>query len=132
MEYIVHRRFKKVSMIGERLNLPYGTVVMADDNGVIRTADGVPICYAASENAKMYFARNDDGNGLERGKLTYAIAYAPRNSKFRFTDAERRMLSRDWQRFLRSDTDTILFNDDFFAADVGELRRLAGALNIRR
>ncbi len=133
MEYIVHRRFKKPSAAGKRLNLPYGTKVTSDNNGMICSPDGDLICFATSENAKLHFAINDDGQGLERGKLTYAIAYAPRNNghAYRFSEAERIMLIRNWNRFLRQDTDMILFNEDFFRADTGELRRLADALNIK-
>lgn len=133
MEYIVHRRFKKLSMRAKRVNIPYGTAAYTIGD-IIHITGGEPICYTTSENAKLHFARNDDGNGLERGKLTYAIAYAPRkgDGKFRFTGAERRMLARDWGKFLRTDTNMLLFNDDFFGADINELRTLAAALNIRR
>lgn len=131
MKYITHRRFRKPSALGKQLNIPYGTELETKDNFII-APEGEPICFTTSENAKLHFARNDDGRGLERGKLTYAIAYAKRaRGGFRFSKGEIEMLERDWSHFLRKDVDTILFNEDFFTADVEELQRLADALNIR-
>ena len=133
MKYITHRRFKKLSALGKQLNIPYGTELETTNDCTIVTPKGEPVCYTTSENAKLHFARNNDGRGLERGKLTYAIAYAKRGkgNGFRFSDSEIKMLKRDWSHFLRQDVDTIIFNEDFFAADVDELQRLADALNIR-
>lgn len=132
MEYIVHRRFRERAAYGEMLNIPYGTKFETIGD-FIATPDGKAICFASSETAQKYFARNDDGQGLERGKLTYAIAYAPRmtGNGFRFTDEEIVMLETHWSRFLRDDADTILFNEDFFNAQVPELAMLAAALNIK-
>ena len=38
--------------------------------------DGLRLCAATSESAHKYFARDSDGHGLERGKLTAAIIAA--------------------------------------------------------
>ena len=132
MKYITHRRYKKISAIGKQLNIPYGTELEAKGNFII-TPKGELVCYATSENAKLHFARNDDMRGLERGKLTYAIAYANRRKgkRFRFSDSEIELLERDWAHFLRQDVDMMIFNEDFFAADVDELQRLADALKIK-
>ena len=107
MKYITHNRFKKLSACGEAVNIPYGTEMETAGDFII-TTEGKPICYATSEAAKMHFARNDDGQGLEREKLTWAIAYS-----------------------LRQDVEVILFNEDFFAAAVPELKELADALHIK-
>lgn len=77
MKYITHNRFKKLAACGEAVNIPYGTEMETAGDFII-TTEGKPICYATSEAAKMHFARNDDGQGLERGKLTWAIAYSQR------------------------------------------------------
>lgn len=136
MRYITHRRFKRLALCGKQLNLPYGTELETSGRSII-TQDGKTVCYRTSENAKMHFARNDDGNGLERGKLTYAIAYSQRERhsadgrRQRFTDPEIEMLRRDWAYFLRPNKDVILFNDDFFAAEISELQKLANALHIK-
>lgn len=131
MNYITHRRFKKTAICG-KVNLRYGTPVISD-GGLICKLDGEPICFATSENAKLHFARNDDGMGLERGALTYAIAYGKRKGikGFRFTEAEREMLAKDYPHWLRQGVDFLLFNNDFFAAPVEELRELADRLKIK-
>lgn len=136
MKYITHNRFKKLAACGETLNIPYGTELDTAGDFII-TPDGKPICFATSENAKMHFARNDDGQGLERGRLTWAIAYSQRvrrgagGQQQRFTDEEIELLEREWAHFLRQDVDVILFNENFFAAAVPELKQLADALHIK-
>ena len=140
MGYVVHHRFKTVAACGERLNLPYGTKVREDD-GCILTDDGKLICFTSSRNGRQYFANDSDGRGLERGKLTHAIAYGKRKNiqvmpdgepyGYRFTEDERSMLERDYAHWLRQDVDTILFNDAFFNADVEELQELANTLKIK-
>ena len=86
------------------------------------------MCSINSSDAYRYFARDDDGQGMERGRLTYAIAYAPRHPNkdngFRFTEAERDMLENEYGDWLRNDTSTLIFNYDFFNAEVGELQKL--------
>lgn len=132
MNYITHSRFKKLALCKEQLNIPYGTKLISYKN-ILYTLDGKAICSIKSENAKLHFSINEDGHGLERGALTYAIAYSNRKQKngFRFSDKEAEILAKDWSHFLRNDVDVILFNDDFFTADVEELQRLAKALNIK-
>lgn len=132
MKYITHHRFKELAACGEVLNIPYGTELETVGNFII-TLQGKIVCSMTSENAKLHFARNDDGRGLERGKLTYAIAYSRRikENGFRFSESEVKMLEQEWFHFLRKDVDTILFNENFFTAEPEELQRLAEALNIK-
>lgn len=132
MKYVTHHRFKELALCGERLNIPYGTELDTEGYSIVMP-DGRAICYSTSENAKKHFARNDDGRGLERGALTYAIAYSRRDAGngFRFSEEEAEILTRDWEHFLRPDVDVILFNKDFFAAEPEELQKLAAALKIK-
>lgn len=136
MKYITHHRYKELAAFGQRLNIPYGTELETAGDFII-TPDGKPICYQTSENAKIHFARNDDGRGLERGGLTYAIAYSNRQRsgadgrRQRFADEEIELLERDYGHWLRQDVDVILFNEAFFAAQPEELQRLADALKIK-
>ena len=123
-----------------KMNLPYGTELNMEDN-LISTLTGKPICYATSRNAHEHFASNDDGRGLQRGKLTYAIAYSERKKLRytpdghryyrRFSEDEQEMLRREWGHFLKQDLDAILFNHTFFTADVEELQKLADVLEIK-
>lgn len=130
MKYITHQRFKELALCGERLNIPYGTEVETN-RGILVTLDKKTICSVISENAKKHFARNDDGLGLERGAITYAIAYGRRDAGngHRFSDTQVAMLKKDWPHFLRQNLDVILFNDTFFAADLEQLHKLESALN---
>ena len=132
MKYVTHHRFKELALCGERLNIPYGTELDTEGYSIVMS-DGRAICYSTSENAKKHFARNDDGRGLERGALTYAIAYSRRDAGngFRFSEEEAEILTRDWGHFMRPDVDVILFNEDFFAAEPEELQKLAAALKIK-
>ena len=137
MNFITHHRFKGIAACGEHMNIPYGTELDTAGDFII-TPDDKAICYQTSENAKLHFSRNDDGRGLERGVLTWAIAYGQRRREsksemgvYRFSDEEREMLTKEWPHFLREDCDFILFNDRFFAAPVEELQKLADALNIK-
>ena len=135
MKYITHHRFKGLAMCGEVLNLPFGTE-LTKAGELLMTEDGKRVCCVFSDNGVRHFAVNDDGRGLERGRLTYAIAFGTRRRRcgrgsYRFSDKERELLARDWGRFLRQDAESVLFNDEFFAAPVEELERVAGALGIR-
>ena len=47
------------------------------------------------------------------------------------TEEEIELLERKWAHFLRQDVEVILFNEDFFAAAVPELKELADALHIK-
>ncbi len=69
-KYIVIMRYKKLAQCGN-VNLPYGTECVVIDKHII--CDKGIICYVASQDAFNYFSQNDDGNGLERGRLTQAI-----------------------------------------------------------
>ena len=130
--YITHHRFKELALCGRTVNVPYGTELEEKDN-YICTNDGLVICSTTSENAKKYFSRNDDGKGLERGALSYAIAYGSRNtdSGYRFTKKEIELLQQRWAHFLREDVPVILFNEDFFSAPVEELWEMADMLKIK-
>jgi len=131
MRYIVHRRYRGPAADGQRVNLPYGTE-LETIGSFIATPEGKGICFVHSDVAQRYFSRNDDGRGLERGALTYAIAFGNRGGTGpRFTDSEIKMLDQRWGRWLRQDVETVIFNDAFFAAQPEDLQRLADALSIK-
>ena len=132
MEYITHRRFKSKSLCGEVLNLPYGTELTEKDGLLYYNKKAV--CLNTSENGKMYFSRNDDDMGLERGKYTWEIAFSRRGkmkSGYRLSEKQRDIIARHYQRFLRADCDMIIFNQRFFDAPVKELKEMAEELGIR-
>lgn len=135
MRYVAHRRFKCEGLCGKVLNIPYDTKLKADENGMLQAKTGDTICHVNSERGRMYFAADEDGKGLERGKYTYAIAYSRKNggiqkAGFRFSDKQRDIIVRHYQRFIRPDMDMIIFNNKFFSAPVDELKEMAKELKI--
>lgn len=132
MKYVAHHRYKGKDAGGGFINIPYGTECTTVGD-FITTLDGKLICSITSEIAKKFFAINDDGLGLERGSLTYAIAYSDRNvdKGFRFSEEEIKTLCDKYNRFLIPDISVILFNDDFFKAHLYDLKSIANELNIK-
>jgi len=133
MEYICHKRYKKRGASGKAYLFRRGKKLETVGRFICTGPEAV--CAIRSEDAFRHFARNDDGNGFERGKLTFAIAYAKRQPNkengFRFTEQEVDMLETEYPHFLRRDVDTLIFNEDFFNADIGELKELYQKLEVR-
>ena len=135
MEYITHTRFDGKTMQGEAALIRRGDRL--ERRGDLLFYKGKPVCVYRSLIGKQHFAINDDGKGLERGDLSYAIAYAHRvnhdgggDIQQRFTDSEIEILVRDWREYLKPDCDTILFNDKFFELEPEILRQIAKSINI--
>lgn len=124
MKYVVHRRFKGKALCGD-VNLPAMTV-LEDERGTI-SHNGNALCYDVSENAHQFFARDDDENGMLRGKLTQAI-----QKKLSQRDKQHQeRWNKVWgdptcQPYRRDDhNDYWLWNHDFFNADIDVLRHIA-------
>lgn len=125
MEYIITKRFKTTAMCGE-VNLPYGTK-LTSYGGLICLDPMHPLCYDHAQNAYDYMARNDDGHGLERGKLIQDII--ARLGKRDSRDDPKYQARWDviWadaslRRFKRPEYDDYwLWNYDFFNAEIGDL-----------
>lgn len=71
MKYIAHRRFRGVDLNRKYVNIPFG-FECESSNGILYY-NGSWLMTERSSNCYQYFARNDDGNGLQRGKLTHEI-----------------------------------------------------------
>ena len=133
MEYITHTRYSGKDMNGEDILIRRGQRL--ERRGDILFYNDNPVCIYRSLIGKMHFAKNDDGLGLERGKLSYEIAYSPRvrysgERQQRFSDDELETLHRDWPQYLKPDTDMLLFNDKFFEESPDVLKQIAEAVNI--
>ncbi len=124
MKYIVHKRFKGKALCGE-VNLPAMTEVENKD-GVI-CYNGSALCFDCSENAHQFFARNDDGNGMLRGKLTQAIqGRLAKHDKQHQSRWDKVWEDPACQPYKRADhEDHWLWNHDFFNADIDVLRHIA-------
>lgn len=124
MKYIVYRRFKGKAICGD-VNLPAMTVC-EENNGYI-LYDGKMICVATSENAHQFFARDDDGAGMLRGKLIQAIqkTLAKRDANYqnRWDKVWDNHTCQPYKRI--EDDDFWLWNHNFFNADIDTLRHIA-------
>ena len=127
--YIVRRRARFLAIRGP-VNLPYGTEVSSD--GAFLTVNGEKLCSITSQNAYDFFSRNDDGHGLERGKLVEEIT-----SRMEKRDAKHQARwDKLWadagaNRLRRADhKDFWVWNHNFYNADVNELRRIRLLLEV--
>ena len=124
MKYIAHRRFKKDAICGS-VNIPAMTELECED-GIIIYNNGI-VCYEECETANQFFARNDDGYGMERGKLTQAIT----KTLERHDEQYQERWDRVWndpacQPYKRADYDDRWFwNQAFFNADIDVLKHIA-------
>ena len=72
MDYICTKRLKKHHLSGNDI-IPSMTKC-TEQNGLIYL-DCKPICYTTSQIAHDHFSRNDDGKGMERGRLVQEIQH---------------------------------------------------------
>lgn len=128
--YIVKKRMRLEGIRG-RVNLPYGTEVEAVDGMIIYKGEAV--CAVTSRNAHLYFARDDDGQGRERGALTLAIT---KRLEKRDKDHQARW-DRVWedpvcQKYRHPEhEDHFIWGHAFFEAPVEDLRHIAALIGTR-
>lgn len=132
MQYITHHPFKGKALSGEDVDIPYGTTFDTIGRFIVYD-DKKVLCKITSLNAHQYFARNDDGQGLLRGRITHAIAYdrLTEMGGFYFTDAQQELLNGKWSRFIIPDSTMILFNHAFFNARIVDLKEMIKDLGIQ-
>lgn len=128
--YIAARR-ARFCTAGGPVNIPWGTQVEAVDGFLY--LEGRGLCAVTSQNAHDYFARNDDGNGPERGKLSAAIV-----AKLSAKDAgHAKRWEKVWEdptcrKYKRVDySDYWLWNHEFFEAPLEDLQYIAGLVGAR-
>lgn len=130
MNYIVHKRFKGKSVSGE-VNIPAMTECKGVEGLIFH--EGKIICIETSENAHQHFAVNDDGNGLERGRLTQGIVKTlnkqDKDYQARWDKVWGNLRCRKYKRTERDDY--WLWNHDFFTADIEELRYIAALVGAK-
>lgn len=130
MDYIAIKRARFFSLSGD-VNIPYGTKINCIDG--ILSIEGKPLCGDHSQNAYDFFTRDDDGNGLLRGKLTQAIQTTLQK---RGKDHQARW-DKVWedpicQKYKRSEhTDYWLWSHDFFNAEITDLRHIANLIGAK-
>ena len=123
MRYIVTRRFRCNAICGT-VNLPYGTEVTSD--GAFLNVNGEKLCSITSQNAYDFFSRNDDGHGLERGKLVHDIRSTLERRDAKYQARWDRLWADEGANKLRrtEHEDYWLWSFAFYNADVNELRRI--------
>lgn len=130
MQYITIKRFKR-NGIGGYFNIPYGTSLELRDDGTLYHND-LPVCLAKSAASHEHFARNDDGNGQERGRLSHAVIDALNSPQQR--NEAWQVIWNDplTQKYRRTDhLDTWLWNDDFYNAPIEDLKYIAALVGIK-
>lgn len=142
--YIAHRRYRGSDMFGRPINIPYGSLIEAvkEDTGTVlyfTTGDNkVPVCYSTSDVAFDYFARNDDGDGLIRGKTTVAIK---KRLEFQSADTQETWKQR-WdlvwdsplcQKYRKTNiADHWIWNYDFYNAPLLVLNQIASLVGAKK
>lgn len=122
--YITVKR-AKFKTIGGNVNIPYGTVLEA--RGKVLLFESRPVCAVESSCAYEYFAGNDDGQGLLRGKLVHSIL----RTLAKKDDLHQKRWDKIWddarcQKYKNSDRDDYwLWNHDFYNAEIDELKYIA-------
>ena len=123
--YITVRRFKGKAICGD-VNIPYGTKLYRYAGAIWLDADH-PLCYDHAQNAYDYMARDDDGMGLERGKLIQDIIARLGKRDNRDDPKYQARWDAIWddaslRRFKRPEQDDYwLWNFDFYNAEIADL-----------
>lgn len=137
MDYIAHRRFKKLALCG-LVNI--SATANCEAIGNIIMYDGKPVCYITSQNAYDYFARNDDGQGLLRGKITRDILKClasgngvdPRTDKVYQAKWDKVWADELCQKYKRIEFDDFwLWNHDFYNAPIEDLQYIAKLVGVK-
>lgn len=130
MQYITYRRFKANTFSGP-VNIP--AMSSCYEAGGIIFYRGKPISFVTSEDAHQYFARNDDSQGMVRGKLTQAIQKTLEKRDAHYQERWNKVWASPLcQKFKRPEDDNYwLWNHDFFQAEIHELRRIASLVGAK-
>ena len=130
MNYIVHTRFKGRAICGD-VNLPAMTECTLEESTICY--EGHPLCYVKSDNAHNHFARNDDGQGMTRGKLIRAI----QNRLAKRDEQYQARWDKVWgdplcQQYRRPEhQDHWLWNHEFHEAPIHDLRHIAALVGAK-
>lgn len=130
MNYIAIKRARFFSMSGNT-NIPYGAKIDCTDG--ILSIEGKPLCGDHSQNAYDFFTRDDDGQGLLRGKLTQAIrATLQKRDKGHQARWDKVWADPICQKYKRADhADYWLWNHYFFNANIYDLQHIANLIGTK-
>ena len=134
MKYITIKRYKRDDARGH-FNLPYGTSVDKHD-GMIWYGDK-DICGDHSAVMREYFARDDDGRGLERGKLAHAIADTLKIRPNETKEEHNKRWEAVWEDKLcqkyrkEAQVNHWLWSIEFFSAPIMDLKYIAKLVGVK-
>lgn len=120
MQYIVHTEFRGRAICGEIL-LSAGTKCTEIDGTIYHGFRA--ICRVNSSNAFKHFARDNDGQGLQRGRLIRQIKDTLANHAERWERVMDDPVCRQFDR--NPDGDTFEWNLAFYHAGIPTLRYIA-------
>lgn len=128
MRYIVHTKFNDKA-IGGNIILPQMTICYSKDNMI--QYNGKDICVIGSENARRFFAIDEDGMGMIRGRLIQNIQKTLKCHD----DNYHNRWSKVWNdktciRYRQKEHDYWYWNDDFFTTDIDTLRYIFNLVNL--
>lgn len=126
MTYFTRRRYKKKCIQGY-VNIPYGTILDSDNNGLLYF-NMKPVCYNKSQDAFDYFVGNQDGQGEQRAKLVdWILEHTKKGiSKDRYEQIWEMIWNNDlYQNLRRKDhPDRWLWYVEFYSAPISLLEKL--------
>ena len=133
MRYVTVKHFRRNGINGKHFNIPWGTALERKDDGVLYIGD-TPVAVARSFASHQHFARDDDGQGAARGKLSHAII-KKLGGYHRETTPEWEAVWNDEtaEKYRRKDhVDFWLWDDAFFNAPLEDLRHIASIVGVKK
>lgn len=130
MQYIAIKRYRRPAR-GERkaVNIPYGSTLEERDGNLYYR--GIEVCSDHAAVMREFFRRNDDGRGLERGKLSQAIVKRMQMKPGETREAFNRRWDVCWNDGLcmryrkQAQADHFLWDISFFNAPIEDLKYIA-------
>lgn len=120
MRYITHKRFKQLAICGN-VNIPAASECEEKDQIIYH--NNRPLCAVTSENAHTFFAINEDGQGLIRGKFVRDIVSLLQKKDEQYQERWDKVWDDELcQKYKRKEhPDHWLWNHDFYNASIGDL-----------
>lgn len=124
MRYIIYKRFKAKAICGD-VNLP--AMTKCETIGDMILYGDMELCSTFSANAHQYFANDEDGQGMIRGKLIQKISKQMKDNR---VDS----LCHDTicQQYRRKEHHGVwLWNQEFYNAPIEDLHHIAQILGVK-
>ena len=127
--FIARKRYRGLSLNGDSVNISAQSVLLC--KGDILFYNDIPLAFVTSQVSLDYFTTNDDGKGMERGKIIDEIFSILTNKPYSSEQEAKKRLEA-WDRvwssefclsFKRKDhADFWLWNYEFYNTSVNNLK----------